>query len=154
MTIPATDGLTTLLRPQATTLLTAEPQASSALQADAEAKAMTADGSVDRERDTYQKAPRGLVRKLAEGRFNPVADLRHRIKHHAEIEARGLELPDLAEPKGNGRAYGKFLERYESLLGPDEDSDDGVNRSEVDDLPQRTPAAPITPSAEQLDVIV
>lgn len=154
MTIPATDGLTTLLRPQATTLLAAEPQASSAMQADAETRAMTTADSVDREQDTYEKAPRGLMRKLEEGGFNPVADLRHRIKHHAEIEARGLELPELAEPKGNGRAYQKFLERYEALLGPEEDSDAGVNRSEVDELPQLTPAAPITPSAEPLDVIV
>ncbi len=146
MTIPATDGLTTLLRPQATTLLTAEPQATSALQADAEAKAMTADGSVDRERDTYQKAPRGLVRKLEEGRFNPVADLRHRLRLQGELDERGIDLPELREPHGNGRAYQKFLDLYNSLRAPEPDSSPDLDDSEGDESPPPSPVLP-TPSS-------
>lgn len=57
---------------------------------------------------------RGMLRNLASGHFRGVADLRHRLNFAAEIKAAGLTLPDPTPPKGNGKAYAKFLAAYRS----------------------------------------
>ncbi len=68
------------------------------------------------ESDTQEA--RGVIRLLEEGHFKGVADIRLRINFAEELA--GSELPELSAPKGNGRAYEKFLQIYRDMQGTDE----------------------------------
>ena len=58
--------------------------------------------------------PSKFLQKLASGHFNAVADLRHRLRLADEIRAADLKLPEPAAPRGNGKAYAKFLGAYKA----------------------------------------
>jgi hypothetical protein len=61
---------------------------------------------------------RGVIRLLEAGHFKGVADIRLRINFAEELA--GAELPELSAPKGNGKAYEKFLQIYRDMQGTDE----------------------------------
>lgn len=61
---------------------------------------------------------RGVIRLLEAGHFKGVADIRLRINFVEELA--DAELPELSAPKGNGKAYEKFLQIYRDMQGTDE----------------------------------
>ena len=60
-------------------------------------------------------APSKLIQKLASGHFNPVADLRHRMKLAGEIAAAKVQLPEPPASPGHGKAYDKFMAAYRAM---------------------------------------
>jgi len=65
---------------------------------------------------------RGVIRLLREGHFKGVADVRLRINFIEELA--GGELAEPSAPKGNGRAYEKFLEIYQGMQGTEDEVPD------------------------------
>ena len=95
---------------------------------DVREKALT-DAEIDEPPVVDEPAPeeeareaRGVIRLLQEGHFKGVADVRLRINFFEELA--GAELAEPSAPKGNGRAYGKFLEIYEGMQGPEDEAPD------------------------------
>lgn len=67
--------------------------------------------SAEEGKDTAQ---RGVLRLMQEGHFRGVAAVRLRLNFATELGAAGSpdSLPPPAPPKGNGKAYQKFLDQY------------------------------------------
>lgn len=80
---------------------------------------------------------RGVLRLLQEGHFKGVADIRLRINFSEELA--DAQLAGLSTPKGNGKAYEKFLAIYQDMQGTDEAED--VETPENPD-PAETPDNP------------
>lgn len=68
---------------------------------------------------------KGVLRLLESGHFRGVADLRLRMNFAEELE--GRELPELSQPRGNGKAYAKFLAQY-NAPGKPTDAHDETDR--------------------------
>ena len=83
--------------------------------------------------------PSKFLQKLASGHFNPVADLRHRMRLADEIAAADLKLPEPAAPRGNGTAYAKFLAAYRA--------------SQIGATPAPAPSAPQEPPSATVDSV-
>jgi len=69
---------------------------------------------------------RGVIRRLREGHFNPVAALRHHIKFQAEITAAGIEPLDIGTLEASGKrgaSLARFIEQYRML----QDTDGGAD---------------------------
>lgn len=85
---------------------------------------------------------RGVLRLLQEGHFKGVADLRLRINFAEELA--GVELPEPSAPRGNGKAYAKFLEIYQGMQRTDETDDtetpDNPDAVETPDNPESVDA--------------
>jgi len=73
---------------------------------------------------------KGVLRLLQEGHFKGVADLRHRINFAEELS--GVELPEPSAPKGNGRAYEKFLAIYQGMQEPEDATETLDNPAPID----------------------
>ncbi len=71
---------------------------------------------------------KGVLRLLEAGHFRGVADLRLRMNFAEELE--GRELPELSQPRGNGKAYAKFLAQYDAPDKPTK-ADDETDRPPV-----------------------
>ena len=57
-----------------------------------------------------------MIKLLQDGHFKGVADLRLRLKHFEDLSAESLSAP--TPPKGNGKAYEKFLAEYNAKFAP------------------------------------
>ena len=77
---------------------------------------------------------KGVLKKFKapESHFNGVADLRLRINFTDQLQE--LAIPPVSEPKGEGSAYGRFLEIYESLGTDSQDTDETLNVDESGDI--------------------
>ena len=89
----------------------------------------TSDAEIDEPPIVEKPAPeeetreaRGVIRLLQEGHFKGVADVRLRINFFEELA--GAELAEPSAPKGNGRAYEKFLGVYEGMQGTEDETPD------------------------------
>ena len=93
--------------------------------------------------ETEETEARGVLRLLQAGHFQGVADIRLRLNFAEELA--GAELPELSTPKGNGKAYAKFLAVYQDMQGSS-----GTDDVETPDNPDSVDT-PETP--EPVDVV-
>jgi hypothetical protein len=61
---------------------------------------------------------KGMLEKLVNGGFNPVAAVRHQMKHAEALSAAGVTLPELPAEAPHGKAYAKFIEQYRAQTQP------------------------------------
>lgn len=94
------------------TSATVDPVASSALPDPIAPTTDPVSPSADPPATNPPDRARGMLRNLASGHFNAVADLRHRMQFAEEIKAAGLVLPEPPQPRGNGRAFERLLAAY------------------------------------------
>ncbi|MGE5296238.1 MAG: hypothetical protein ACM3VT_15560 [Solirubrobacterales bacterium] len=103
----------------------------------------------DSEPSDTQEA-RGVIRLLQEGHFKGVADVRLRINFAEELA--GSELPELSAPKGNGKAYEKFLQIYRDMQGTDEVETPDDTETPTDPVDTETPVDGGTPTDTETPV--
>lgn len=97
----------------------------------------------------------GVLRLLEAGHFQGVADVRLRINFHDDLAAAGItDLPEITPPKGNGVAFAKFMETYNSMIGGgDVDTPtDGVTIEPADDPTIEPGVAPVVGPGEDVPV--
>ena len=103
-------------------------------------KKMEAPAEIPAEVPTGQTRVPGVVRLINEGHFKPTADIRLRLNFSNYLD------PVTPTPQENvkGKAYAKFLARYQELLPPPATEPPPVDETEPPVEPQPLPDLDVT----------